>query len=66
MTTLTLVPLTVPPVAGLTMDDLEALASTYGGTIERNPLTNRCTLVGAVMNGKRIAKIGPVPMEVAS
>ncbi|WP_148046092.1 hypothetical protein [Nocardioides marmoriginsengisoli] len=66
MTTLTLVPLTVRAVAGLTMDDLEELAFKYGGTIERNPLTNRCTLVGAVIGGKRIDKIGPVPMVVAS
>lgn len=66
MTTLTLVPITVPPTTGLTMDDLEALAFTYGGTIERNPLTNRCTLVGAVMSGVRIDKLGPVPMEAAS
>lgn len=50
---------TLVPVRGaLTLDDLEQLAFTYGGTIEALP-GNRYRLVGAVMDGRRI-NLGPV------
>lgn len=55
----TLVPLTLPNVDGLTADDLEAIAFTYGGTIERNVRTNTVRLVGAVVDGRRVT-LGPV------
>jgi hypothetical protein len=43
----------------LTLEDLEKLAFTYGGTIERNVSTNRYTLVGALIDGRRV-NLGPV------
>jgi len=43
----------------LTLDDLEKLAFQYGGTIERNVSTNRYTLVGALIDGRRV-NLGPV------
>jgi len=56
------------PATTLTLDDLEQLAFTYGGTIEPRP-GNRYVLVGAVIDGRRVC-LGPVPgpvrVEVAS
>jgi hypothetical protein len=49
----------------LTLDDLERLAFTYGGTIERNVATGTYTLVGALMDGRRV-NLGPVRELVAS
>lgn len=43
----------------LTLEDLERLAFTYGGTIERNVAADTYTLVGTVMDGRRI-NLGPV------
>lgn len=57
--TTTLVPITLPNVDGLTADDLENLAFTYGGTVERNVRTNTVRLVGAVFAGRRVT-LGPV------
>lgn len=42
----------------LTLDDLERLAFTYGGTIEPRP-GGRYVLVGALMDGRRV-NLGPV------
>lgn len=44
--------------ASLTLDDLEALAFTYGGTIEPRA-GGRYVLIGAVMDGRRV-DLGPV------
>jgi hypothetical protein len=49
----------------LTLDDLERIAFTYGGTIERNVATGTYTLVGALMDGRRV-NLGPVRELVAS
>lgn len=46
-----------PPRDKLTLDDLERLAFTYGGTIESSPAGY--TLVGAVMDGRTVT-LGPV------
>ena len=43
----------------LTMDDLERLAFTYGGTIERDLSANTYTLRGALVAGQRV-DFGPV------
>lgn len=48
----------VPLVGKLTLDDLESLAFTYGGTVER--CAAGWQLVGAVMAGNVIDRIGPV------
>lgn len=43
----------------LTLDDLEKMAFTYGGTIVRDIPTGRYTLVGALMDGRTV-DLGPV------
>lgn len=48
----------------LTLDDLEALAFRYGGTLERNVATNTVRLVGALIDGRRV-DLGPAPGPVA-
>lgn len=53
--TITLVPQCVD---SLTLDDPEQLAFRYGGTVERHG--DKYRLVGAVVDGRRIATIGPV------
>lgn len=47
-----------PVVGNLTLDDLEALAHRYGGTVEPRP-SGKYVLVGAVINGRRL-NLGPV------
>jgi len=47
----------------LTLDDLERLCFTYGGTIEPRP-GGTFVLVGAVMDGRRM-NLGPVHGEMA-
>lgn len=49
----------------LTLDDLEALAFTYGGTIRRDVAAGTYTLVGAVMDGRKVS-LGPVRAEAAA
>lgn len=52
-------PITSAQRAPLTLDDLEALAFKYGGTIEPRP-GGRFVLVDAVMDGRRVPVLGPV------
>lgn len=51
-------PRTLTAESPLTLDDLERLAFTYGGTIEPRP-GGLYVLVGAVMDGRRV-NLGPV------
>lgn len=47
------------PQATLTLDDLERIAFTYGGTVERDVVTNTYRLVGTTMAGQTF-DLGPV------
>lgn len=46
-------------MSNLTLDDLERLAFTYGGTIERDVSNESYTLVGATFAGQPV-NLGPV------
>lgn len=50
------------PAGQLTLDDLEALAFTYGGTVETHP--RGFILRGCLIDGRRV-DLGPAPGPVA-
>jgi len=55
--------MTTIPAARLTMDDLEAIAFRYGGTIVRDLSDDTHRLVDALIGG-RLVTLGPVPGPV--